>query len=156
MNNIHKYGSDKFFELFSEARKLYNENKLKIFNEDDKDLLNTNLGEFDYYEGELVPLDFPFLEEEYKGKKVNLNKPFRTPVGPGKFSVYVKNDKGNVVKVNFGDPNSKIKNNNLERAKNFQARQNCKDKKDRTTPGYWSCNVARYSKQLGLSSDRPW
>lgn len=46
-----------------------------------------------------------YLEEtEYQGKKVTLNDPFRTPKGPKKFSVYVKNEKGNVVKINFGDP----------------------------------------------------
>ena len=49
------------------------------------------------------------VASEYQGRKVTLNKPFRTPDGPKKTSVYVKNDKGNVVKVNFGDPNMKIK-----------------------------------------------
>ena len=46
---------------------------------------------------------------EYQGRKVTLNKPFRTPDGPKKRSVYVKNEMGNVVKVNFGDPNMEIK-----------------------------------------------
>ena len=50
-------------------------------------------------------------EAEYQGRKVTLNKPFRTPDGPKKSSVYVKNAKGNVVKVNFGDPKMKIKKN---------------------------------------------
>ena len=49
------------------------------------------------------------IEAEYQGKKVKLNDPFRTPDGPKKFSVYVKNEKGNIVKVNFGDPNMEIK-----------------------------------------------
>ena len=44
--------------------------------------------------------------EKKSGKK--LNKPFRTSGGPKKFSVYVKNEKGNIVKVNFGDPNMEI------------------------------------------------
>lgn len=78
---------------------------------------------------------------EYQGRKVNLNKPFRTPDGPKKFSVYVKNEKGNVVKVNFGDPNMKIKKNIPERRKSFRARHNCDNKKDKTTPGYWSCKM---------------
>ena len=51
-----------------------------------------------------------------------LNKPFRTPKGPKKFSVYVKNEKGNIVKVNFGDPNMEIKRDDPERRKNFRAR----------------------------------
>lgn len=78
---------------------------------------------------------------EYQGRKVTLNKPFRTPDGPKKFSVYVKNEKGNVVKVNFGDPNMKIKKNIPERRKSFRARHNCDQAKDKTTPRYWSCKM---------------
>lgn len=85
--------------------------------------------------------DLLLEKAEYKGKKVTLNKPFRTPSGPKKFSVYVKNDKGNVVKVNFGDPNMEIKRDDPERRKNFRSRHNCSDKKDKTTPGYWSCKM---------------
>jgi len=95
-------------------------------------------------------------EAEYRGRKVKLGKPFRTSGGPKKFSVYVKNKSGNIVKVNFGDPNLKIKNADPERAKSFRARHKCDQKKDRTTPGYWSCNVARYRKALGLTSSRTW
>lgn len=95
-------------------------------------------------------------EAEYRGRNVKLGKPFRTPGGPKKFSVYVKNKSGNIVKVNFGDPNLKIKNANPKRAKSFRARHKCDQKKDRTTPGYWSCNVARYKKALGLTSSRTW
>lgn len=95
-------------------------------------------------------------EAEYRGKKVNLGRPFRTPGGPKKFSVYVKNKSGNIVKVNFGDPNLRIKNADPKRAKSFRARHKCDQKKDRTTPGYWSCNVARYRKALGLTSSRTW
>lgn len=77
---------------------------------------------------------------EYQGRKVQLNKPFRTPKGPKKFSVYVKNDKGNVVKVNFGDPKMEIKRDDPARRKSFRARHKCD-----TNPGpkwkakYWSC-----------------
>jgi hypothetical protein len=81
------------------------------------------------------------LSSEYQGKKVTLNKPFRTPDGPKKFSVYVNNDRGNVVKVNFGDPNMTIKKNIPERRKSFRARHKCDQKKDKTTPGYWSCKM---------------
>ena len=80
-------------------------------------------------------------EAEYKGRKVKLGKPFLTPGGPKKRSVYVKNDKGNVVKVNFGDPNMKIKKNIPARRKSFRARHKCDQKKDRTTAGYWSCKA---------------
>jgi hypothetical protein len=76
---------------------------------------------------------------EYQGRKVTLNKPFRTPGGPKKFSVYVKNDKGNVVKVNFGDPNMKIKKSNPERRKSFRARHNCDNPGPKWKSRYWAC-----------------
>ena len=78
---------------------------------------------------------------EYQGRKVTLNKPFRTPDGPKKFSVYVKNDKGNVVKVNFGDPNMKIKKNIPERRKSFRARHNCDNPGPKWKARYWSCKA---------------
>ena len=79
--------------------------------------------------------------EKNKGKK--LNKPFRTPGGPKKFSVYVKNEKGNVVKVNFGDPNMSIKRDNPERRKSFRARHNCDNPGPKTKARYWSCRQWR-------------
>lgn len=81
------------------------------------------------------------IASEYQGRKVTLNKPFRTPDGPKKFSVYVKNEKGNVVKVNFGDPNMKIKKNIPSRRRSFRARHKCDQQKDKTTPAYWSCKM---------------
>jgi len=78
---------------------------------------------------------------EYQGKKVTLNKPFRTPDGPKKFSVYVKNEKGNVVKVNFGDPNMKIKKNIPSRRKSFRARHNCDNPGPKWKARYWSCKA---------------
>jgi hypothetical protein len=78
---------------------------------------------------------------EYQGRKVQLNKPFRTPDGPKKFSVYVKNDKGNVVKVNFGDPNMKIKKNIPERRRSFRARHNCDNPGPKWKARYWSCKA---------------
>ena len=80
-------------------------------------------------------------EAEYKGRKVSLGKPFLTPDGPKKRSVYVKNEKGNVVKVNFGDPNMKIKKNIPARRKSFRARHKCDTAKDRTSARYWSCKM---------------
>jgi hypothetical protein len=78
---------------------------------------------------------------EYQGRKVTLNKPFRTPKGPKKFSVYVKNEKGNVVKVNFGDPNMKIKKNIPERRRSFRARHNCDNPGPKWKARYWSCKM---------------
>ena len=70
-----------------------------------------------------------------------LNKPFRTSKGPKKFSVYVKNKKGNVVKVSFGDPNMEIKRDDPKRRKAFRSRHSCDTAKDKTTPRYWSCRM---------------
>ena len=75
----------------------------------------------------------------YQGKKVTLNKPFYTPGERKKSAVYVKNPAGKVVIVRFGDPNMRIKKSNPERRKNFRARHNCSEAKDKTTPKYWSC-----------------
>ena len=74
---------------------------------------------------------------EYQGKSVQLNNP--TKGDRKKYKVYVKNDKGNVVKVEFGDPNMEIKRDDPARRKAFRARHNCDTKKDKTTAGYWSC-----------------
>lgn len=76
---------------------------------------------------------------EYQGRKVTLNKPFRTPDGPKKFSVYVRNDKGNIVKVNFGDPNMEIKKDDPKRRKSFRARHNCDNPGPKWKARYWSC-----------------
>ena len=85
--------------------------------------------------------DWMELDEEadVKGKKVKLNKPFLTPSGPKKRSVYVKNDKGNVVKVNFGDPNMEIKRDDPDRRKSYRARHNCSNPGPKWKANYWSC-----------------
>lgn len=80
-------------------------------------------------------------EAEYQGKKVKLNKPFRTPGGPKKFAVYTRNDKDNVVKVTFGDPNMSIKSFSPERKKSFRARHNCADPGPKWKANYWSCRM---------------
>jgi hypothetical protein len=91
----------------------------------------------------------PLGEAEYRGRDVDLNKPKRSS-GPKKFYVYVKNDKGNVVKVNFGDSgNLSVKIDEPGARASFAARHKCAQKKDKTTPGYWSCNIGRYWKSLG-------
>lgn len=80
----------------------------------------------------------PSLEEaEYRGRKVKLNKPMRGDVK--KFKVYVKNDKGNVVKVNFGEKGARIKKDNPKRRKSFRARHNCDNPGPKWKARYWSC-----------------
>lgn len=76
---------------------------------------------------------------EYQGRKVTLNKPFRTSNGPKKFAVYTTNEKGNVVIVRFGDPNMKIKKNIPSRRKSFRARHNCDNPGPKWKARYWAC-----------------
>lgn len=82
-------------------------------------------------------LSVELSEAEYQGRKVELNKPMQGDVK--KFKVYVKNDKGNVVKVNFGEKGAKIKKNNPERRKSFRARHNCDNPGPKWKARYWSC-----------------
>lgn len=96
-----------------------------------------------------LELDFSDKISLAAKEKKTLNKPFRTPNGPKKFSAYVKNDKGNIVKVNFGDPNMEIKRDDPNRRKNFRARHQCD-----TNPGpkwkarYWSCRMWESKKSV--------
>lgn len=78
-------------------------------------------------------------EAEYQGRKVSLGKPMAGDVKKSK--VYVKGPKGNVVKVNFGDPNMKIKKSNPARRKSFRARHNCANPGPRWKARYWSCRA---------------
>lgn len=99
-----------------------------------------------FCDSEEVISEQSWAEEKNKGKK--LNKPFRTPDGPKKFSVYVKNDKGNVVKVNFGDPDMEIKRDDPARRKNFRARHNCSEPGPKWKARYWSCRQWRPGKKV--------
>jgi len=158
--NPYRIYSNAYFNLIQEARELYINNILEC-SDDDAELLESNLGTTAVVNGEAVYLDAPMLvqealQESNKQGKHKLNKPFRTSGGPKKFAVYVRSKSGGVKKVTFGDPNLKIKNSNPTRAKSFRARHKCSTKKDRTTAGYWSCNVGRYAKALGLKSSTPW
>ena len=82
--------------------------------------------------------DVPVDEAEYRGRKVPLGKPMRGDVK--KFKVYVRDPKTkNVKKVNFGDPNMRIKKSNPKRRKSFRARHNCSNPGPRTKARYWSC-----------------
>ena len=78
-------------------------------------------------------------EAEYQGRKVTLNKPTAGDVKKSK--VYVKNEKGNVVKVNFGDPDMKIKVSDPARRKSFRARHNCENPGPKWKARYWSCKA---------------
>jgi hypothetical protein len=78
-------------------------------------------------------------EAEYRGREVKLGKPTAGDVKKSK--VYVRGPKGNVVKVNFGDPNMRIKKSNPARRKSFRARHNCDNPGPRWKARYWSCRA---------------
>jgi hypothetical protein len=161
-NNIFRAYSESYFDLVNEVRRLWEAGKVEL-NEEDTLMVESDLGKKVMVKGQLIYLDAPFVNEDevleeakHRGKNVKLNKPFRTSGGPKKFSVYVKSPSGGIKKVSFGDPNLRVRNKNKGAAKSFRARHKCDQKKDRTTAGYWSCNVGRYAKQLGLSSSNSW
>ena len=145
-SNQYRVGSEAYYKFFQEKRRLYVNGELNPTGFD-KELLEGDIGKYDMYEGQHVPLDCPMVEE----KDVELNKP--KVGGPKKYYVYVKDPStGNVKKVTFGDTSGlKVKLSDKEARKNFAARHNCDQQKDRTKAGYWSCNLPRYAKQLGLS-----
>jgi hypothetical protein len=89
-----------------------------------------------------LEIDFSSSLAEKKKGKAPLNKPFRLPSGSKKkFGVYVKNDKGNVVKVTFGDPNMSIKRDNPERRKAYRSRHGCDNPGPKWKANYWSCKM---------------
>ncbi len=105
--------------------------KFKKFNEDTVDAV---CEECDIY------ADLVVEASEYEGRKVTLNDPFRMPTGSKrKFGVYVKNEKGNVVKVQFGDPNMEIKRDDPARRRSFRARHGCDNPGPKWKAKYWSC-----------------
>lgn len=162
---VFRLGSPSFFNLFKEARELYKTGKLGVSVDDKWFLEDLEIGNTAIFNGIEVQLDCPFEEDEeeqesndgtnlseakYKGKEVQLNKPKRG--GKKKYYVYTKNDKGNVIKVAFGDVSGGLsaKINDPEARASFAARHDCENKNDKTTPGYWSCRLPRFAKLLGL------
>jgi hypothetical protein len=149
---VYRIGSDAHLALIKEARKMYSRNIINLCEEDEA-LIKTHLGEFGLYEGESVPLDLPMLntEAEFRGKEVSLNKPKRG--GSKSYYVYVRDPKTKKIKkVSFGSGGLRAKIKNKEARNAFAARHNCKNKKDRTKAGYWSCNLPRYAPALGLGA----
>ena len=107
---------------------------------------------FDHNGFEMLKASVDYIPEaEYRGKKVQLNKPKRG--GSKKFYVYVKSKKGNVKKVSFGDTGLSVKLKKRGARASFAARHKCAQKKDKTKAGYWSCNIGRYWKSLGGGSN---
>jgi len=147
-----KIYSKSHLDLINEVRDLFIQGKLDI-NENDIELIESDLGKSIMLEsGERVYLEVPMedtsylSEAEYQGRKVNLGKIMQGDIK--KFKVYVKNDKGKVVKVNFGFGGKSakgkrmvIKKNNPERRRSFRARHNCDNPGPRWKPRYWACRT---------------
>ena len=150
--NVFKEYSKSFINLINEVRNLYN-NDLIYLNGEDRWIVESDLGKKVILEnGQVVYLEVPvedqsFLSEaEYQCRKVQLGKIMQGDVK--KFKVYVKNDKGKVVKVNFGFGGKSakgkrmvIKKNNPERRRSFRARHNCDNPGPRWKPRYWACRT---------------
>lgn len=152
-DNTFRPYTDEFYQLYIEAKRLYKHGKIDITESFERQVLESDIGEFAMYDGEKVPLDLPLLED----KKEELNKPKRG--GSKKFYVYVKNEKGNIQKVSFGAKegggNLSVKINDPKARASFAARHKCDQANDKTTPKYWACRLPRYAKSLGLKVDSP-
>jgi len=162
--NIFRPGSEAFYEVIKEARKLFDIGKVNLC-EIDKELYeSTEIGKFVMFRNVLVPLDLPMEiineinEAEYQGKSVDLNKPTRSS-GPKKYQVYVKNPKtGKVKKISFGDVKGGLtaKVSDPKARKAFASRHQCHLKKDKMTAGFWACRINRYSNIFGKSYPGFW
>jgi hypothetical protein len=144
--------SKSFINLINEVRKLYHYDLIDLNNED-RYIVESDLAKKVLLEnGQVVYLEVPiedqnFLSEaKYKGRDVKLGKIMQGDIK--KFKVYVKNDKGNVVKVNFGFGGKSahgkrmvIKKNNPARRKSFRARHHCESPGPRWKARYWACRT---------------
>jgi hypothetical protein len=135
-NNIFRTYSESYFNLVNEVRNLYNEGKIHL-NDKDKLMIESDLGKKVKIGKQYIYLDAPYV---YETEKDTLTES-KTPRGHNKFAVYTKNKTGGLKKVIFGESKLVVKESS-----------NCLKKTDRTTAGYWSCNIGRFAKQLGLSS----
>ena len=163
VDNIFRPESESYFQLLKESRECYERGIFESLNEIDEYLFKyTEIGVFEEYKGEIVPLDLPMftdeymeiMEAEYQGKSVELNKPLRSS-GPKKYKVYVKDPQTNNVKiVHFGDVKGglKAKVADPDARKRFASRHKCHLKKNKLTPGYWACRVNRYAHLWGGKS----
>jgi hypothetical protein len=134
--NAFMFYSEGYFNLVNEVRDLWKEGKIGL-NEDDILMVESDLGIKVKIGKEYVYLDAPYIYETEE----DILSEGKTSERPKKFAVYTKSKTEGVKKVIFRDSNSILKES-----------KNCSRKTDRTTSEYWSCNVGRYTNQLGLSS----
>ena len=134
--NAFMFYSEGYFNLVNEVRELFNEGKIDL-NEADTLMVESDLGIKVKVGKKYIYLDAPYISETEE----DVLTESKTPRGHKKFAVYTKDKTGGIKKITFGDSILKLNES-----------RKCSQKTDRTTAGYWSCNLSRYSKQLGLSS----
>ena len=134
--NAFMFYSEGYFDLVNEVRELFNEGKIDL-NEEDSLMVESDLGIKVKVGKKYIYLDAPYISETEE----DVLTESKTPRGHKKFAVYTKGETGGIKKITFGNSNLIVKES-----------RECSQKTDRTTAGYWSCNLGRYSKQLGLSS----
>ena len=149
--SVYRVGSEAYFNIIKEAKEAYAKGDYTPINEEEKEMLNSDLGEWVMFEGERVPLDFPMYEEtleEAKKKKKKkdppIGKPTKNTGGGKKYKVFVRNPKtGKIKKITYGDSKGGLKGNwnSAEARASFASRHNCAEKKDRTKAGYWACRA---------------
>lgn len=133
-NNAFKVYSEGYFSLVNEVRDLYKEGRIDL-NHKDKLIIESDLGKKVKIGKQYIYLDAPFVYEIEE----NTLTESKTPKGNKKFAVYTKSKTGGLKKVIFRESKLMVEESS-----------NCLKKTDRTTAGYWSCNIKRYSKQLGI------
>lgn len=170
--NVYRQGTESYFNMINECKQLYTSKQI-IVRQEDKELFESDIGEFISINNKIFSLDFPYeytkyetIEEntsedkccridevKYKNKEVQLNKPKRG--GTKKFYVYVRDPKtGNIKKVSFGAKGMTTGINNDKRRKSFVARHRCKTHaNDKTKAAYWACRLPRY---IGNSNHKWW
>jgi hypothetical protein len=148
--SVLRFGSDSHIKLIKETKRLWEQGRYFATAEEES-LFETDIGEYVLFEGEMVPLDVPMLNEdliEEKKKKKNppLNKPSLNSGSGKKWKVYVRSKSGGIKKVTFGDKKGGLKGNwnDPEARASFAKRHKCAEKKDKTKAGYWACRAHKY------------
>ena len=136
--NAFWFYSEGYFNLINEVRDLFNEGKISL-NEEDRLMVESDLGVKVKIGKTYIYLDAPYIYETETEEDILTEG--KTPKEPKKFAVYTKSKTEGVKKIIFNNSNLILKES-----------RRCSEKTDRTTTGYWSCNLGRYSKQLGITS----
>ena len=167
--NVYRWGSEGFFNTINEARELHNNGYIEL-SELDVELVETEIGVKELFEGEGVWLDTPMVElenineeDKFKGKKSG--SPQRDSSGGKAYKVYVagcskktKTNPRGIKLVRFGSGGLKAKLSDKEAKKSYNARHGCSEGRhnDKCKAGFYSCRLPRYAKALNLSGGGTW